>query len=82
MITSKTFWEVEGKQEDEDRKIQKLEEHRDMKKMVLEIGKAEGIDIQSTYGDDPNGDFVFAEEDKEKLEYALDKYLYDYKVRK
>ena len=43
--------------EDEDRMIAKLEEHRDMKLMVKEIGELYGIEVTSTVDNDPNGDF-------------------------
>ena len=38
------------KSEDENKAIQKLAEHRDIKLMVKEIGEKYGIDIQSTEG--------------------------------
>ena len=38
--------------EDEDRKIEKLEQHRNMKMMVVDIGKSIGIDISPTYDDE------------------------------
>ena len=52
------------KSEDENKAIQKLAEHRDIKLMVKEIGEEYGIDIQSTEGNSHLGDFI---EDKEAL---------------
>lgn len=68
-------------QEDEDRKIEKLQQHRDMKMMIINIGKSAGIDISSTYDDDSRGDFRFPLKNRSDLEKAIDKYLGDFKVR-
>lgn len=46
------------KSEDENKAIQKLAEHRDIKLMVKEIGKEYGIDIQSTEGNSHLGDLA------------------------
>ena len=47
------------KSEDENKAIQKLAEHRDIKLMVKEIGEKYGIDIQSTEGNSHLGDFSY-----------------------
>lgn len=65
------------KSEDENKAIQKLAEHRDMKLMVKEIGKKHGIEIQSTERNSPLGDFSYPKEDKQKLISILDSYLKD-----
>lgn len=46
------------KSEDENKAIQKLAEHRDIKLMVKEIGEEYGIDIQSTEGNSHLGDLA------------------------
>lgn len=68
-------------QEDEDRKIEKLKQHKDMKMMIINIGKSAGIDISPTYDDDSRGDFRFPLTDRNDLEKAIDKHLGDFKVR-
>ena len=65
------------KSEDENKAIQKLAEHRDMKLMVKEIGEKHGIEIQSTEGNSHLGDFSYRKKDREKLTEALDNYLKD-----
>lgn len=52
------------KSEDENKAIQKLAEHRDIKLMVKEIGEKYGIDIQSTEGNSHLGDFSYPKEDE------------------
>ena len=47
------------KSEDENKAIQKLAEHRDIKLMVKEIGEKYGIDIQSTEENSHLGDFSY-----------------------
>ncbi len=66
--------------EDEELKIGKLQEHLNMKMMLIEIGTKAGINVRPTYGDDSNGDVVFSEGDKDQLVEALDEYLHQYKV--
>ena len=61
------------KSEDENKAIQKLAEHRDVK----EIGEKYGIDIQSTEGNSHLGDFSYSKEDEQKLISILDRYLKD-----
>lgn len=73
--------EYQIQQEDEDRKIEKLEQHRKMKMLIVNIGKSVGIDISPTYDDDSNGDFRFPQNSRKDLEKAIDKYLGDFKVR-
>ena len=68
---------VPQKSEDEDKAIKKLEEHRDMKLMVKEIGEKYGIDIQSTEGNSHLGDFSYPKEDEQKLIAILDRILKD-----
>ena len=65
------------KSEDENKAIQKLAEHRDIKLMVKEIGETYGIDIQSTEGNSHLGDFSYSKEDEPKLISILDGYLKD-----
>ena len=63
------------KSEDENKAIQKLAEHRDIKLMVKEIGEKYGIDIQSTEGNSNLGDFSYPKECEKKLISILDSYL-------
>ena len=65
------------KSEDENRAIQKLAEHRDIKLMVKEIGEKFGIEIRSTEGNSHMGDFSYPKKDKQKLISILDSYLKD-----
>lgn len=65
------------KSEDENKAIQKLAEHRDIKLMVKEIGEKHGIEIQSTEGNSHMGDFSYPKKDKQKLISILDSYLKD-----
>jgi len=69
-------------QRDEDKMIKKLEEHRDTIKMVEEIGKLNGIDIEPTTCNDSNGDFIYPKDKEENLIKALDKYIGKYKYIK
>ena len=68
---------VPQKSEDEDKAIQKLEEHKNIKLMVKEIGEKYGIDIQSTEGNSHLGDFSYPKEDEQKLIAILDRILKD-----
>ena len=61
--------------EDEDKMIAKLVEHRDIKFMVKEIGLLHDIKVESTVGNDSNGDFMYPKESEKKLIGVLDKYL-------
>ena len=63
------------KSEDENKAIQKLAEHRDIKLMVKEIGVEYGIDIQSTEGNSHLGDFSYPKECEDNLISILDSYL-------
>jgi tRNA(Ile)-lysidine synthase TilS/MesJ len=61
--------------EDEDKAIQKLAEHRDMKLMVKEIGEKHRIEILPTYGNSHRGDFSYPKKNKQNLISILDSYL-------
>lgn len=63
------------KSEDENKAIQKLVEHRDIKLMVKEIGEEYGIDIQSTKDNSHLGDFSYPKKDEQKLISILNSYL-------
>lgn len=67
--------------DDEDKMIEKLEQHRDTKRMVIEIGKLNGITVEPTVNNNGNGDFVYDEKDHEKLIEAIDEFLLDYKYK-
>ena len=64
---------------DEDKMIKKLEEHRDTIKMVVEIGKLNGIQVKPTINNNSNGDFIYPKDKEEELLKALDKYIGKYK---
>lgn len=66
--------------EDEDKKIRKLEEHKQTKLLVKDIADLIGVTVQSTENDDSNGDFVYEKKDAVTLIKGLDKYLGKYKV--
>lgn len=68
--------------EDEDKQIKKLEEHRDAKKLIVEIGKLHGIEVIATEGNDSNGDFTYPLEKEDDLITAIDKYLGHRKYRR
>jgi len=72
----------ENKISDEDKMIKKFEEHRNAKNMVIEIGKANDINVIATDGNDPKGDFYYDSADHDKLVKSLDEYLSDYKYVK
>ena len=72
----------ENKISDEDKMIKKLKEHRNAKNMVIEIGRANGIKVTATEGNDTKGDFYYDSEDNDKLVKCLDQYLSDYKYVK
>ena len=63
------------KSEDENKAIQKLVEHRDIKLMVKEIGEEYGLDIKSTEGNSHLGDFNYPKENEQKLISILNSYL-------
>lgn len=67
---------------DEDKMIKKLEEHRDAKKLVVEIGALKGIEVIETEGNDPKGDFVYPLEMEAELIEAIDEYLGHRKYKK
>ena len=60
---------------DEDKKIQKLIEHRDIVDFAVEAGEVNNINVERTEGDDPRGDFRFPTNQTQKLIEVLDKYL-------
>ena len=62
--------------------IKKLEEHRDMKNLVIEIGKLHDIEVTPTTNNDSKGDFSYPKEKQQALIDALDKYIGKYKHRK
>ena len=64
---------------DEDRMIKKLEEHRDVTKLVVEIAKLHGITVTPSKNNDPRGDFEYPQDRKNELINALDKYIGKYK---
>lgn len=67
---------------DEDKMIKKLQEHRDLKKMIVEIGKICGIPVTETEGNDSRGDFSYPSEKKEELIKAIDEYIGHHKYIK
>jgi hypothetical protein len=67
---------------DEDKMIKKLEEHRDVTKLIVEIGELYGINVTPTVNNNPNGDFQYKKDDEQELKNAIDKYLGNYKYRK
>ncbi len=66
---------------DEDRQIKKLEEHRDLKKLFLEIGQLNGIEVKPTTNNDKDGDFVYPSDQHETYIEGLDVYLAHKKVK-
>ena len=44
---------------DEDKMIKKLEEHRDLKLLIIEIAEANGITVTATENNDSSCDFVY-----------------------
>lgn len=73
---------VEEEKEDEDKMIEKYEEHKSMKKLFVEIGQLHGINVTSTVGNDPKGDFKYPLEEEARLIEAVDKYLGHRKYKK
>ncbi|WP_336164625.1 hypothetical protein [Fusobacterium polymorphum] len=67
---------------DEDKMIKKLQEHRDLKKMIVEIGKICGIPVTETEGNDSRGDFSYPSEKREEFIKAIDEYIGDHKYIK
>lgn len=67
---------------DEDKMIKKLEEHRDTKKLVVEIGMLNDIDVVETEGNDPKGDFFYPLDKEDELIKAIDEYLGHHKYVK
>lgn len=65
---------------DEDKMIKKLEEHRDLKLLIIEIAEANGITITATENNDSSGDFVYNADEQDLLIQALDKYIGDKKA--
>lgn len=63
------------KMKDEDKKIQKLVEHRDIVDLAVEVGEVNNINVERTEGDDPRGDFRFPSNQTQELIDAFDKYL-------
>ena len=64
---------------DEDKMIKKLEEHRDLKLLIIEIAEANGITVTATENNDSSGDFVYNADEQDLLIQALDKYIGDKK---
>lgn len=60
---------------DEDKMIKKLEEHRDLKLLIIEIAEANGITVTATENNDSSGDFVYNADEQDLLIQALDKYI-------
>lgn len=67
---------------DEEKMIETLTTHLELKKLVIEIAKKANIKVEDTKNNDPKGDFVYCKKDKEKLIKVLDKFLYEKKVKK
>mgnify|MGYP000678620977 FL=1 len=65
---------------DEDKMIKKLEEHRDLKLLIIEIAEANGITVTATENNDSSGDFVYNTDEQDMLIQALDKYIGDKKA--
>ena len=65
---------------DEDKMIKKLEEHRDLKLLIMEIAEANGITVTATENNDSSGDFVYNTDEQDMLIQALDKYIGDKKA--
>ena len=65
---------------DEDKMIKKLEEHRDLKLLIIEISEANGITVTATENNDSSGDFVYNTDEQYMLIQALDKYIGDKKA--
>ncbi len=65
---------------DEDKMIKKLEEHRDLKLLIIEIAEANGITVTATENNDSSGDFVYNADEQDLLIQALDKYIGDKKA--
>lgn len=68
--------------DDEDKMIKKLEEHRDAKNLIIEIGEINGIKVEPTEKNDPKGDFKYLKKDEQKLINAIDVYLGHRKYKK
>lgn len=69
------FFNDAEEKEDEDPMIDALKRHKNLKLMVKNIAKSNGIRIKSTKGNDKNGDIAFLSEDRDKLIKALNNYL-------
>ena len=65
---------------DEDKLIKKLEEHRDLKLLIIEIAEENGITVTATENNDSSGDFVYNADEQDLLIQALDKYIGDKKA--
>lgn len=65
---------------DEDKMIKKLEEHRDLKLLIIEIAEENGITVTATENNDSSGDFVYNADEQDLLIQALDKYIGDKKA--
>ena len=65
---------------DKDKMIKKLEEHRDLKLLIIEIAEANGITVTATENNDSSGDFVYNADEQDLLIQALDKYIGDKKA--
>lgn len=69
------FFNDTEEKEDEDSMIDILKKHKNIKLVVKNIAKSEGIQIKSTKKNDKNGDIAFLSKDKNKLIEALNKNL-------
>ncbi|WP_047795023.1 hypothetical protein [Exiguobacterium sp. JLM-2] len=60
---------------DENKMIKKLEEHRDLKNLVIDIGKLNDICVKETEGNDEKGDFYYPLDKEKQLINCIDEYL-------
>lgn len=60
---------------DENRMINKLVEHRELKYLVRDIGKLNNINVEETVGNDTKGDFYYPLDKEEKLLASIDEFL-------
>ena len=60
---------------DENRMIEKLEEHRDLVDLVERIGIQNGVDARRTVKNNPNGDIVFPAHQTKEFIKILGRYF-------
>lgn len=65
---------------DEEKMINKLEEHKRLVDLVQAAGRKCGVSVERTEGNDPRGDFRYPAGDQEKLVKELDRFFKDNKV--